>query len=520
MDFLLKLLDFYNLSENDLKKREKLFSLEDLSLPYNYPNFQKVIKRIKTAINNKEKIIIYGDYDLDGIASTTIMKRCFDYLKVDCGFFIPSRYHEGYGLNKSRIDDFYKKGYKVIITVDNGITAFEEVSYARKLGFDVIIIDHHNLSDSLPDSEYIFHQQIDKFINYNCSAASLAFFVSSFLKNRFDEYDVILAGMAVLSDVMPLENNNLILLRNALKNINAGFASNLLKLIYPNKLPIDFDTLSYVIIPLLNAPGRIKTDSLSTNNVCRFLLDNNISEKNSKYAKDIIDCQNDKKKIIKDVKVKDSLSNDYASIYLLDSLSGMTGLFANMYLKKENKTFAVFIEDENDKDILVGSIRSLDNVSLLPLLNNPKSYILNIGGHKNAIGLKIMKKDYLKFATDLTIISSMNKKEDNKKYIEISIDDLTNDNYQIYKRFEPFSYDFIKPTFKVTTSLENFKKYSTKMSSIVSRNNFGKITYFGNFENEDDKEDIFEFTGELKYEVYYSSKHWTLISSSYLKIDS
>lgn len=509
------------MSIDDLKRRENISSLNDLQLPYNYDGFKKVINRLETAILKKEKIIIYGDYDFDGISSTAILKRMFSSLSIDCGFFIPSRYHEGYGLNKNRINEFKNKNYQLIICVDNGISKIDEIKYANSLNMDVVIIDHHTISTELPPTPYIFHQQIDKFISYNCSAASLCFFVSSYFRKKFDEYDVVLAGLAVLSDVMPLVYNNLILLRNALFNINNYKANNLFELASSmiKAKTLTFDDLSTSIIAQINAPGRVRTDSLSTNNVCRFLLDDKVTLKTKKYILDINNAQNEKKEAIKKSNVLNSLVNEYCSVYLLDALTGLSGLFANLYMNKENKPIVIFSPLETDNEVLVGSIRVPNNYSLLPLIDNPKKYFISSGGHQNAMGLKIYKKDLLKFATDFTMFVSTSKNEVIKNYIEISIEELTYANYLIYKRFEPFSFGFEKPLFKVTTDLHNLRRISDKVSVINNDNLEGKITFFGDFKENKDDETIYEFIGELKLESYYNKKTFSLISNSYSKIE-
>ena len=178
MDFLASLLEHYHRTAKDLEARNALRSFSSLVLPDDYPGFQKVIHRLEEAISNKEKAVIYGDYDVDGLTSTAIRKRTLDSLGLNPGFFIPSRYHEGYGLNEERVRQFKEKGYSLIITVDNGISAKDSISLASSLGRETIVIDHHELPDILPPTPYIFTHLRDKFIPYNCSAASLALFVS------------------------------------------------------------------------------------------------------------------------------------------------------------------------------------------------------------------------------------------------------------------------------------------------------------------------------------------------------
>ena len=176
-----------------------------------------MIARLDRALKNKEKMVIYGDYDVDGLTSTAIMVMGLSACGLQPGFFIPSRYHEGYGLHAERIRQFQEKGYHLIITVDNGISCHEQIALAKFFGMEVVVIDHHSCPATLPDTPYIFHQLHSSFLDYNCSAASLSYFVVSRLMHRDDPYLATLAGIAVFSDVMPLIGNNLELAKLSLQ---------------------------------------------------------------------------------------------------------------------------------------------------------------------------------------------------------------------------------------------------------------------------------------------------------------
>ncbi|MFA6830637.1 MAG: DHH family phosphoesterase, partial [Bacilli bacterium] len=242
----------------------------NLNLPYDLPDFVKVVNRIKESISKHEKVVVYGDYDVDGLTSTAIMVKTLLQLGLKSGYFIPSRYHEGYGLCISRVEDFIKKGYQTIITVDNGISAFEAIDYAKSKGLEVIVIDHHEIQEKLPNTDYIFHQNLSGFIDYNCSAASLAFFVCSYLLGGFDYYLATMAGIAVFSDVMPLIGNNLELAKISLFAMKKFRYPNLISLNTSDE--ISYDYYSFVLIPSLNSVGRILTDTLATNAACKFLI--------------------------------------------------------------------------------------------------------------------------------------------------------------------------------------------------------------------------------------------------------
>ena len=509
-DFLFSLLSYYQISLKQLEIRKKQKDYKDLKTPYNLPDFLNVVNRIIRAQREKEKVVIYGDYDFDGLSSTAIMKRCLDYLNVKSGFYIPSRYKEGYGLNKSRIDDFKKKDYNLIIAVDNGISLKEEIEYANSMNMDVIVIDHH-LSSSRIEGNF-FHQIYSDFLSYNCSAASLAFFISSYIRGEFDDYDALLAGLAVFSDVMPLVGNNLVLANIAKENINSDCGRNL-KLLFSSSY-YEFDSLSFNIIPVINSVGRVKEDVISNNNACRFLIDDSDSEKNKKYASFLLSCNEKKKEMIRNFQVIDELENEYVDVIISSSLTGLNGLYANQLCSKKDKCTAVFSKKEDDDSLFVGSLRAVNPISLEDFIYNPKKYFISSGGHKNAMGLTIEKKDFFQFASDYSLLVSRFEREE-KKCIEITLDDLTLKNLDILKDFEPFSEGFPRPLFKVSVLGKDIKKYSEKYSLAMSLNHEGKVSFFGDIKDIEGDE-IYNFYGEGKEEFYSGRRYFVISSRSYI----
>lgn len=514
-DFYNLLLRYYQISDEKLKDRNKKVTISDLNRPYNLEKFLLVTSRIKKAIDDKEKIVIYGDYDFDGISSTAIIKRMFDKLSYQVGFFIPSRYKEGYGLKKERVDQFIIKGYNLIITVDNGASCNELISYCKSKNVDVVVIDHHVIQEEVK-TPYLFHQNDSGFLDYNCSAASLAYFISSYILQEDDLYNITLAGLAVFSDIMELKGNNLIFAKLALENINNNTFSNLEAFIYPKKKPYSYDDLSFNIISSINAVGRVCKDSISTINACRYLLNPDIDDKIKNYFKTIVKANDEKKKIVSNFTIDSEINNEYIYCLTTSSFSGLTGLYANKILKKYNKPTAVFAIDEKNNEMLVGSIRVNNSYSLLNYLNNPKKYFISSGGHKKAMGITINKKDYYQFITDFMLLISSQVKEEEKS-ITITLDELTLSNYKVYKLFEPFGEGFNKPIFDVIVKGSDIKKISDKYTCCFSSNNEGKIAYFSSIKEEILKESYYVFKGELNLEKFNNQEHFTLYASEYKK---
>lgn len=168
---------------------------------------------IKKTISQHGKIIVYGDYDCDGVTSTAILVHALRKMNADVGYYIPSRYQDGYGINRKMIEAFNDKQYKLIITVDNGISQIKEIEYARQLGIDVIVNDHHTVGQKIPNANYILHPQYSSYSQLYSCGAYVSLMLASTLLNYYDEYEVFLASIATISDMMPLIDHNRTLVR-------------------------------------------------------------------------------------------------------------------------------------------------------------------------------------------------------------------------------------------------------------------------------------------------------------------
>ena len=217
--FLEKLLEFYNLDYDTLiEENEK--TLNDLPQKEIFKEGSKIASYIREAILSNKKILIYGDYDCDGIMSTSILMLALSTEEYKPGYYIPSREFDGYGLTKGNVDRFYKLDYHIIICVDNGITLNETIDYASSLGIEVIVLDHHKLGPIIPNAKYIMHPEFDHFGKYNISAGVVSFYFSLFYLNRFDDYLFSLCALSTLSDSMPLLSYNRLIVKEALNLIN------------------------------------------------------------------------------------------------------------------------------------------------------------------------------------------------------------------------------------------------------------------------------------------------------------
>ena len=258
------------LEQKDLNDEEiKIFlnpTRYDFHDPFKLPDMKEAVDRILKAMENKENIVIYGDYDADGITSTTILKRYMKDRNIEVGTYIPNRLDEGYGLNEEAIREIAKKGYTLMITVDCGITAQKEVELAKTLGLDVIITDHHEVPESLPkaiavvdakrkDSKYPFNQ---------LAGCGVAFKLVQALSRRLNIPDnewlkyIDIACIGTISDIVTLLDENRVIAKLGLKLLQVTRNIGLKTLIEMTGLKkIDSSFISFGISPRINACGRM-----------------------------------------------------------------------------------------------------------------------------------------------------------------------------------------------------------------------------------------------------------------------
>ena len=260
-DFKEKLLEHFKLTEEDYEKLTKEVSLDDLHNFLEYKNINECATYVHKLIEKKEKILIYGDYDCDGIMSTSIMYLALKTNDYTPGFYIPFRETDGYGLTKDNVDKFFKLGYRILILVDNGIKLNDEIEYANSLGMEVIVLDHHINDDKLPDAKFILHPIISGFSNINMSAGTVCFFFSIAYLGFVDEYLLSLAAISTISDLMPLHDKNRTLVRLGLKAINKNKYLNLFLLVNQKQKAMNEKDISMSIAPKVNAIGRLINDN-------------------------------------------------------------------------------------------------------------------------------------------------------------------------------------------------------------------------------------------------------------------
>ena len=366
-------------------------------------DMDKAVERINKAIQNKEHVVVYGDYDVDGITSTALLVRYLRGQGVNAQAYIPDRQNEGYGINKTAVKKIYDSGATLLISVDTGITAVEETEYAKELGCDVIITDHHECKQELPQAVAVVNPKRSdcKYPFKDLAGVGVAFKLvcaaSDKTENELLEEYSDLVALGTIADVVPLKDENRVIAARGIeklsKNPNTGLAAVISTLGLRQKWN-NCAVVSYSIAPRLNAAGRMSNAMIAVD----LLLTQNPQEAQELAIK--LDEENrnrqNEEKIIFDEAVEMINSIDLADkkVLVLGKRNwhhGIIGVVASRICEKYNKTcILISIEDDWCKS----SGRSVEGINLFDALNNCSDILEKFGGHAYAAGFSI-KEEYI-----------------------------------------------------------------------------------------------------------------------------
>lgn len=428
--------------------------------PYEMPDMKIAVDRIIKAIENKEKIIIYGDYDVDGITSVTVLKSFIEERGIKASEYIPNRLEEGYGLNKEAVKMIYEQGNQLMITVDCGISAVEEVDYANKLGLETIITDHHEPGSELPKALAVVDakRKDNKYPFRNLAGVGVVFKLIQAISMRLnlEEKDYLkyldIVCIGTISDIVPLVDENRVIVKLGLKLVkqtrNLGLRS-ILQMAGYNK--IDSTTVSFGVAPRINACGRMghQEDALKLflskdeNEVKQ--LTQKLDEYNKKRQEIEKNIYNDAIKQINEKKL------DERNTIIVSGENWHHGVIGIVSSKITELYFKPSILLCEEGEIGKGSGRSIPGFDLYEALTECKESIEKFGGHSMAIGINVKKEKFEEFKEKIEEIAI--KKEISKIVPILKIDaqiELNEINQKIVdslKELEPFGEENKTPLF-------------------------------------------------------------------------
>jgi single-stranded-DNA-specific exonuclease len=465
--------------------REKFLnpSYEDLYDPFLLKDMERTCVRVFEAIEAKEKIVIYSDYDCDGIPAAVIMYDFFTKVGYENFLvYIPDRHDEGYGLHKDAIDEFIKDNVKLLITFDLGITAVAEVALAQASGIDVIITDHHLPQGHIPRAYAIINpkQKGCHYPDKMLCGAGLAFKLVQALIKKYGEYFKInngwekwlldMAGLATLADQVPLVDENRVLAYYGLKVLQKARRPGLAELFRKagvNMSSLSEEDVTFTLAPRLNAASRMASpmrafEVLATQDVVQ-----------AKTLADHLAKINDERKqivahIMKDVKHTLAKREEKPLIVIGNPKwrVGVLGLVASKVAEEYKKP--VFVWGSEGSDVIRGSCRSFGDINLVSLMTSlPENSLMEFGGHTSAGGFSVSHEE-IHFLEErlITVFDGIEDKKQSNQDLnidaKINIDDVTSDNYSVIEKLAPYGMGNPKPTFLLEdlpiTSIKEFGK--------------------------------------------------------------
>ena len=462
---------------NSLKKAQKFFR-PDINLlhdPFLMKDMKKVVEKIQ---NLKEhRIMILGDYDVDGTTSAAMLYKYFKNMDYDLLYYIPDRYKEGYGVSEKAIEYAEINKVSLIITVDCGIKAIHQVDLSNSKNIDVVICDHHLPGEQIPNAfgilnpkqencNYPFKDLCGCGIAYKLITAHNALVESSIDTSIFLDF----VALATISDMMPLIDENRIMVFHGLNIMNLNPRIGLRNFLQSINGKIDESKISFNIGPRINAAGRMKTGKI----IVDLLIEEDINRAN--ILSNNVEYLNQNRRRIEKSVVDEALrqidNERYTNIVYGEGWNqGVLGIVASRLIERSYKPTVVLTESSDE--ILTGSVRSIKDYDVYKSLSDCQDNLLQYGGHKYAAGLKLKKSNFDIFKNQFESIvkDSVGHKMFTKSfYYDLSIDfsELTIENIKIIQRMAPFGLGNKRPVFRTNNCYIDSKlKFLGKDQQIV-----------------------------------------------------
>ena len=476
----IKELESYSISKNiakilnarnitDMNSVKKYFSdeYEEGYDPFLMHDMQKAVDRINEAIENEERILVYGDYDADGITSTVLLVETLISMGANVSSYIPNRFEEGYGPNKEAFTKIIDSGITLIITVDNGIAGVEEVDLANELGCDVIVTDHHKIQDTIPNAYAIIHPEHPEG-NYpfkKLAGVGVAFKLAHALLEIFPDFLLDLVAIGTIADMVSITDENRIFVKQGLELINEDPRIGLKMLLELSGIDtkIDEQTVGFYIAPKLNSIGRMDSAKLGLT----FLMAEEpvtaraLAEQIEQYN---IQRKQVTEDIVKDVisKIENSEKKQKNVIMVSGEYhEGVLGIVASNIVEKYQKP--VFIMNEKE-GVLKGSARSIFDFNIYVAMNKISDLFLAFGGHTLAAGFSFEKSNFEKIEefldNEFEEFKQNNDLKANKNIdIVTSLEDISYQFLNSLDALKPYGMDFEKPTVLIENAMVLNKAY-------------------------------------------------------------
>jgi len=455
---------FYNRGYRDPRIVKQMLNPE-LYIPTDvteFPQMEAAVERVLKAIDSHESIAVYGDYDVDGVTSTVTLVECLKFFTDEVIYHVPDRFTEGYGMNENVIRGFRNKGIDLVITCDCGVSNINEVAVAKELGMDVIVTDHHNIPDQLPNADFILNPKLlhEGHKARNISGCAMAYFLCVALlekkgyRGKAVQFMDLLA-LSLIADVVSLNGENRYLLQNALPelfNTKRTGLNALFKIIEKNGRLQTEEDVAFQIAPRINASGRMDTARLPVelllckdygiaNDMAQKI--NNYNEERKRVQQEIIE------EATEDVR-QNKMNRTVLVLYRDYWHHGIIGIAAGKVCETYGKP-AILLSLKEDGTTVVGSARSIDEINIYELLKECAGKLLKFGGHSKAAGLSLRIEDVEAFSDKIEDKAQSLYYIDNSIEVcvdsQISFEDIDDEFYDKIKNAGPYGEGFEAPLF-------------------------------------------------------------------------
>jgi single-stranded-DNA-specific exonuclease len=399
-----------------------LFGKKDLLHdPFLLHGMQQAVDRIRAALVNREKIRIYGDYDADGVSSTSLMIVLMQQLHADYDYYIPNRLIEGYGLNRNAIDLAHKQDIKLIITVDTGISAVEEIAYAMDLGIEVIVTDHHEPPEQLPNAYAIVNpKQPDCLYPFkHLAGVGVAFKLAEAVLGRFPDELLEFVTIGTIADLMPLVNENRILVRMGLEQLRTSCSLGMKALLGVagiEQKDLNAGHIGYSIAPRINASGRLEHAGIAV--TC---LTTSIEQEAEHIAFDLDQLNRERQLIVEQITAEAmEQAADLQERGLMEKVlvltgegwnAGVVGIVASKLLERYYRPTLILSIDPAT-GIAKGSARSIVGFDIHAALSDCSHLLDHYGGHQAAAGMTLHKNNLVDLHRSLNDYADVHLTED------------------------------------------------------------------------------------------------------------
>lgn len=426
--------------------------------PFLLEDMEKAVTRIKDAIAQNEKILVYGDYDADGVSSTTVLMTALKELHANVDFYIPNRFTEGYGPNEGAFRRAKEMGYSIIITVDTGISAVNEAALAKELDMDLIITDHHEVPPVVPDAYAIIHPKMDgsAYPFKELAGVGVAFKVAHALLGRLPEHLLELAVIGTVADLVPLHDENRLIVKEGIARLqhtkNIGLKA-LLSICGLNGKELSEESIGFSIGPRINAVGRLQ----SAHPAVDLLLTEDTEEAES--IAEFIDSLNKERQQIVNTITEEAIAEVEANNYVENGSVlvlakegwnvGVIGIVASRLVDKYSCP-AIVLGIDAEKGIAKGSARSIRGFDLFANLSDCRDILPHFGGHPMAAGMTLSMDDVDELRNRLNAFANEQLTEEDfiptmEVDLECTVEEVTLEVIEQMKMLAPYGVGNPKP---------------------------------------------------------------------------